>query len=91
LKEKSETIAFGLKSPEIKALCASDKRLALLIRHYGELKYSLYTEPFSFFVKTIIGQMLSNKAAGAITARLYTICSDKLTAAAILQLDMVDT
>lgn len=78
---------FTLNSPEILALCASDARLSILIRRYGDLTYSLHTNEFIFFVETIIGQMLSSKAADAIAARMYTICGGTLTIDAILNLE----
>lgn len=74
-------------SPEVQALCASDERLSLLIEHYGSLSYSLHTDVFSFFIETIIGQMLSNKAADAIAACMYKLCGGELTGEAVLKLD----
>lgn len=58
-----------------------------MIRRYGDLTYSLHTNEFTFFVETIIGQMLSSKAADAITARMYSICNGALTVDAILKLE----
>ncbi|MDR3271641.1 MAG: hypothetical protein LBT32_09080 [Peptococcaceae bacterium] len=83
----SET-TYTLESPEVQALCDSDARLSLLIRHYGDLTYSLHTDEFSFFVETIIGQMLSNKAADAIATRLYELCGSELKPETVSTLDI---
>lgn len=88
MKESREAICYTLDSPEILGLCASDERLALLIHRCGKIQYDLHTEPFSFFIETIIGQMLSSKAADAITARLYDICGGELTPTTILSLNL---
>lgn len=83
-----EAITFKKDSPEIQALCASDARLALVIQHYGDLTYTIERDPFSHTIENIIGQMLSSKAADAIAARLYSLCGDELTPAAIGRLDV---
>jgi DNA-3-methyladenine glycosylase II len=88
LERESTEFVFTLESPEAVALCAADKRLSWLIHRYGELRYSLHTEAFPFFVETIIGQMLSNKAADTIAARLYDACGGKLTPLAVLKLEL---
>lgn len=83
-----ETIRYALDSPEIIALCVADEHLALLIHRYGELNYSVHDEAFSFLVETIVGQMLSNKVADVISARLYALCGEGLTSEAILHQDI---
>lgn len=79
---------YSLNSPEIKKLCAADKRLALVIRHYGELSYRTDPDPLTHTVENIVGQMLSSKAATAIAERLYKLCSGVITADTLLQLDV---
>jgi DNA-3-methyladenine glycosylase II len=76
---RGEKITYSLNSPEIKTLYTSDARLATLIFWYGDLSYSLCADEFTFLVETIIGQMLSNKAANAIITRLYSLCNGILT------------
>lgn len=85
--KKSTIITYKVDSAEVQTLCSADERLALLICRYGDLRYKLHTDTFSFFIETIIGQMLSSKASNAITARLYNLCGGVLTAEAILKLD----
>lgn len=88
MKPLTDAITYKTNSPEIQALCEADARLALVIRHYGDLSYTPHADPFSHIVENIIGQMLSSKAADAIVTRLYTLCGGKLTPTAILRLDM---
>ncbi|MEL7608818.1 MAG: DNA-3-methyladenine glycosylase 2 family protein [Bacillota bacterium] len=87
MNRDDKPITYTFDSPEIRALCASDEKLAILIRRYGDLTYSLHTDVFTFFVETIIGQMLSNKAADSIAARLYAICGGRLSTEAVLRFD----
>jgi DNA-3-methyladenine glycosylase II len=81
-------IIYRVDSPEIRALCEADSRLALLIRQYGDLSYRLHTDTFTFFAETIVGQMLSSKAADAIAARLYSLCGGELSVNAVLKQDV---
>lgn len=81
-------IKYTLHSSEICALCEADERLALVIRQSGELSYSPYDDPFKHIVESIVGQMLSSKAADTIVARLYKLCGAALTADSILQFDV---
>lgn len=79
---------YNLDSPEIQYLCAADERLALVIRRYGDLTYTLHNNPFAHTVETIVGQMLSSKAADAITARLYSLCGGSLAPETVGRLDV---
>lgn len=87
MKPLTDAITYKPDSPEIQALCEADARLALVIRHYGDLSYTLHPDPFAHTVENIIGQMLSSKAADAIATRLYKLCGGELTPTAILGLD----
>jgi DNA-3-methyladenine glycosylase II len=66
---------YSLTSPEICYLCSADKRLSVIIHKLGDLNYIIYTDTFSFLVKTIAGQMLSNKVADIISSRLENLCN----------------
>lgn len=88
LKPLANEITYKTDSPEIQALCEADARLALVIKHYGDLSYTPHPDPFTHTVENIIGQMLSNKAADAIATRLYKLCGGELTPASILRLDI---
>ena len=83
---RSTTISYTLDSPEIKTLCAADVRLSILIRHYGDLTYSLHADAFAFLIETIIGQMLSSKVADVIAARFYDLCDNNVAAETVSKL-----
>jgi len=85
---KKKYYIFTLESKEIKWLMKKDKKLARLIKRIGTLKYSLDANYFDFFVNTIIGQMLSNKAASAISGRLYDLCNNSITPQNIINLSI---
>ncbi len=88
MKPSTNEITYKTDSLEIQALCKADARLALVIKHYGDLSYTPHPDPFAHTVENIIGQMLSNKAADAIATRLYKLCGGELTLASILRLDI---
>ena len=87
MANRGNLITYSITSPEVKSLCDSDARLAEAISLYGDLSYSLHTNRFSFLVETIIGQMLSNKAADAITSRLYRLCGGDISVDNIINLE----
>lgn len=80
-------ITYRIDSRELQSLCTSDPKLAFLIRHFGDLTYYLHKDMFSFFVETIVGQMLSSKAAEAIKGRLYNLCGGEISVSGVLELD----
>ncbi len=84
------TISYAVDTPEIQTLCDSDPRLSLVIKHYGELIYTLHSDPFAHLIENIVGQMLSNKSAAAITARLYARCGGALAPDVLSRLEIVD-
>ena len=70
----------------VQYLIARDEKLAKLISMVGDIEYELNDDPYLFLVSTIIGQMLSVKAADAITERLTDICNGYITAEAVSSL-----
>lgn len=66
-------------SPAIKYLSKKDKHLAKVIKMIGPIDYQLNDDGFAFLTSHIIGQMLSNKVADILTARLENICQGKIT------------
>jgi len=88
MDKRGKTITYTLDAPAVRALCASDARLSILIKYYGQLSYTLHPDPFAHTIENIIGQMLSSKATDAITARLYSLYGEKLTTGNILKLDV---
>ena len=57
--------------------------MAKVIDLVGTITYKPYSDPYSFLVSTIIGQMLSNKVADIICERLENLCGGHITPAKI--------
>lgn len=75
-----ELITINSSSESIIYLSKKDKRLAKLFEIIGEITYIPYEiEPFSFLVDTIVGQMLSQKAANCICERVHLLCNNNVT------------
>jgi DNA-3-methyladenine glycosylase II len=64
-----------MESESVKYLIRKDHNFKLLYNLVGELSYRLDNDYYGFIVKTIIGQMLSNKVADILTERLENICN----------------
>jgi DNA-3-methyladenine glycosylase II len=69
-----ETITLDMNTKSIKYLCKKDKRLAKVISMVGPITYKPYEDGYKFLVDTIIGQMLSNRVADAISNRMGMLC-----------------
>lgn len=69
-----EYITITLFDPSVVFLRQCDDRLNTLIGRIGDIRNCVIRDRFKFLVDTIISQMLSNKAAGTISSRLWTIC-----------------
>lgn len=76
------------KSPELIQLMTSDKRLSKAILLIGDLVYETRLNNETFFFETIIGQMLSNTSADAITERFYQLCEGNPTAKRVQNLNI---
>ena len=61
-------------------LSLKDERIAAAIKLIGPIAFRIHPNDESFFVETIIGQMLSNKVADTITRRLYALCDGRVSA-----------
>ena len=79
-------VKYDVSSPEIIHLCASDPRLAAVIKALGPLHCEPVCDPFSFVVQTIVGQMLSVRVADVISARLDGLCGGSATPGSIVAL-----
>ena len=83
----SEVITLDANTPSVQHLCKMDKRLAKVINMIGYITYQpTHKDSYRFLVNTIIGQMLSNKVADIISARLDNLCNGCITADVINQL-----
>lgn len=81
---------LSITSPQIQYLIKKDKRLAKVILAIGDLPYYSRENCFSNLVRTIINQMLSNKAAMVIYSRLESLCNNNVSPAIILKLSDED-
>ena len=81
---------ISLDDPQIAYLCERDARLGSLIHRMGALEYARPDDPFKFIIEEIIGQMLSNKVAYAISARLEDLCCGNVCAGTLLRLSVQD-
>ena len=82
-----QSFCLTVSSPEVRHLCESDNRLAVIIKEYGDLEYQLHSDHFKSFIETIVGQMLSSKVADVITERLENLCGGDISCAKLLSLD----
>ena len=71
----------------VQYLCGKDKRLAKLIDMVGDIEYSEQPDCFARLVRSIINQMLSNKAAHTIGGRVAALCGGSITPENLLKLD----
>lgn len=85
--KRNKQIIYDINSVEIVSLREADKRLSDIIYHIGDLSYTLNIDAYAFMIETIIGQMLSNKAANAISARLYKLCGGELSISTISSIE----
>lgn len=70
----------------VKFICSKCKRMANVIDLVGTITYEPYSDPYSFLVNTIIGQMLSNKVADIMSERLVKLCNGNVTVGKIIKL-----
>lgn len=61
---------------EMDYLAARDPVMARLIAHYGHLDCGVEESVFSSLVTHIVGQMLSNKVAAVLNARLHALVGE---------------
>ena len=73
--------------PAVQYLCTKDKRLAKLIDMVGDIEYREQPDYFVRLVRSIINQMLSNKAAHVIGGRIVALCGRDITPENLLKLD----
>lgn len=74
------------KAKSIKLIYSKCKRMSKVIDLVGAITYNTYSDPYSFLVNTIIGQMLSNKVADIMSERLESLCNGHISLAKINKL-----
>jgi len=67
-------ITISRSTASIKYLFANDDKFHILFNLIGEITYKLDNDYYGFIIKTIIGQMLSNKVADILVERLEKLC-----------------
>jgi DNA-3-methyladenine glycosylase II len=83
----AEMHILNQKHPGVQYLCKKDKRLAKLIDMVGDIEYLEQPDCFARLVRSIINQMLSNKAAHVIGSRVVALCDGIITPENLLKLD----
>ncbi len=78
------------KSDSVRHLSSVDEKMKSLIQAIGTIEYQCGFTPYVFLVQTIIGQMLSNKAADVITQRFEKLCGDTITPEIVSGLSVAD-
>lgn len=78
---------LNAQHPAVQYLCKKDKRLAKLIEMVGEIEYRTQPDCFARLVRSVINQMLSNKAAYVIGGRVAALCGGVITPENLLKLD----
>ena len=83
----AELQTLNSQHPAVQYLCKKDKRLAKLIDMVGEIEYRTQPDCFARLVRSVINQMLSNKAAHVIGGRVAALCGGSITPENLLKLD----
>lgn len=86
----SDIITLSSETESVLYLRQNDEKLASVIERVGTITYIPHEDPFSFLVGTIIGQMLSNKVADILYARLENLCSGEISPIIVSQLQIDD-
>lgn len=83
----AELQTLNSQHPAVQYLCKKDKRLAKLIDMVGEIEHRTQPDCFARLVRSVINQMLSNKAAHVIGGRVAALCGGSITPENLLKLD----
>ena len=78
---------LNAQHPAVQYLCKKDKRLAKLVDMVGEIEYRTQPDCFARLVRSVINQMLSNKAAYVIGDRVTALCGGVIMPENLLKLD----
>ncbi len=83
----SEIYVLNKEHTAVQYLCKKDKRLAKLVEMVGEIEYRTQPDCFARLVRSVINQMLSNKASYVIGGRVAALCGGTITPENLLKLD----
>lgn len=81
---------YKINDPEILHLRRCDEQLDFAIQLIGDLHYGIHTDPFTHFMDTIIGQMLSNKVGDVISGRFRDLCYGEVNSDSVCRLSIED-
>lgn len=90
MTESKHIIRVSSDSPEVSYLTLNDPKLLHIISKIGTLTYTPYSNSFTFLVDTIIGQMLSNKVADILSARMVSLCKNNVCPHTVSKLSIPD-
>lgn len=79
-----------MTTDKIKYLSERDYRLSKVIENIGEISLYKPTDPFSFLVYEIIGQMMSDKVRDVLSERFSKLCGNRITPECVVALDIHD-
>ena len=79
-------VTLDENSPAIIHLRKADARIARVIEAVGAFTYEIYDDEYEFLVGSIVGQMISGRAAERIFGRLQTACEGRISLAATREL-----
>lgn len=79
-------VTLNDNSPAIIHLRRADARVARVIEAVGAFTYEIYDDEYEFLIGSIVGQMISGRAAERIFARLQTACEGRVSLAATREL-----
>jgi DNA-3-methyladenine glycosylase II len=88
METPSNLVTVAADSPQVLYLNRADPLFRFVSARVGPLSYRVIARPFSNMVETIVGQMLSVKAADCIIRRLYALCGGSLTPETLNGLDV---
>lgn len=83
MHDKKEKIYISVSDPEVQYLKQADPVLSRVIALVGDITCNIHDNPEQFLIETIVGQMLSNKAARKINDRMCDLCHGIPTASVI--------
>ncbi|AIF43053.1 DNA-3-methyladenine glycosidase [Virgibacillus sp. SK37] len=78
---------MNMDSQEVHYLCKNDPELAKVIELIGDIQIQIRGNYYSSLVQSIIGQLISVKAANTIRERVFTACEGEITPGKIESMD----
>lgn len=80
-------LLINVDSQEVQYLCKNDRELAKVIQLIGDIQIQTRKNYYSSLVQSIIGQLISVKAANTIRQRVFNACNGEITPEKIDRMD----